>query len=170
MTVAREEVWEALLAKWPRFAIGGVVGFKTITRRWVSWMDDRLQERPDLPLLCQYEMTESVQYKGSRGLPPTRVWAASILIYGVIPPNYLGPPGVPDDTTPGASVLNPLLDAVEAAIAPPEVPGQGDADGCQTLGGLVYDCRFEGEWVKVLGDAVSDGICGAILPIRILVP
>lgn len=169
--MTREQVMEALLAKWPRQRTG-VVGFRTITRRWVSWMDDPGQVRPLLPLLVQYEMTENTDYKGSRGIPPTRVWDVRLLIYGVIPDNPTsGPKGVPDSTTPGASVLNPLIDAVETALAPPASPEYSqDADGCQTLGGIVYDCRVEGTTTKALGDHEPSGICGAIIPIRILVP
>lgn len=168
MTVARELVWEALLAKWPKPS-PGVTGFKTITRRWQAWQDDPTQLRPALPLLVQYEMGEDT--KDTTGLPPVRTWDARILIYCVIPEAVAGPRNVPDFTTPGASVLNPLIDAVEAAILPPASPEHsGDMDGCQTLGGLVFDCSINGRTIKIIGDVVPDGICGAIIPIRIIVP
>lgn len=154
----REAVMAALHAQ---LKTAGTV-FATYTRRWLSWQDDPQATPPPLPLLVQYEMNEDTQYKNSRGLPPTRVWEVRALVYGRIPQSET--PGVPDKTTAGASVLNPLIDAIETALLPDIL-----ADGRQTLGGLVQDCRIEGVTTKVLGDADPSGICGAIIPIRILV-
>lgn len=85
-----------------------------------------------------------------------------ILIYGKIPDGET--PGVPNPgSNPGSSVLNPMLDAIEAALAPT------GPSGYQTLGGLIIDCRIEGEIIKVLGDEDPSGVCGAVIPIMILV-
>jgi hypothetical protein len=153
----RETVMAALFT-----TISASTVFATTTRRWQSWQDDPNATPPPLPLLVLYEMNENTDYKNSRGLPPTRVWEVRALVYGRIPQSQT--PGVPDKTTAGATVLNPLIDAVETALAPADLTG-----GLQTLGGLVQDCRIEGVTTKVLGDVDPSGICGAVIPIRILV-
>lgn len=154
----REEVMDALLVQ---LQTAGDV-FKTYTRRWVPWIDDPQARCPDLPLLVSWESPVAENYERSgRGLPPTRYWDVRVLLYAKIPEGMTL--GVPDSTTPGATVINPLIDAVESALDP------GDKDGLQTLGGLVVDCRIEGTIVKALGDADPSGICGAIVPVRILV-
>lgn len=140
--------------------------FKTKERRWQSWQDDPNQNRMPLPAIILYQMNETTVFSG-RGMPAVQTWLAHILVYGMIPMIL----GVPDKTTPGATVLNPLVDAVRTALAPPTVPlNSNDADGCQTLGGLVYDCRIEGVTTLVLGDQDPSGLCGAIIPVKILVP
>jgi hypothetical protein len=61
-----------------------------------------------------------------------------------------------------ASVLNPLIDAVDAALAPSALTG------LQTLGGLVSHCWIEGKIMKDPGDLDGDGV--AVIPIKILLP
>jgi hypothetical protein len=58
------------------------------------------------------------------------------------------------------STLNPLIDAVDAALA------TGKVNGRQTLGGLVSHCWIEGKVMKDPGDLDGDGI--AVIPIKIL--
>jgi len=157
--VARETVYLALLAQ---LQTAGST-FKTYTRRWKSAWDDPAQQVAAVPMLIQQEQTENVTWT-NRGIGAVRIWDVRLEIYGKIPPNPVGAPGVPDSDTPGSTVLNPLIDAVEAALAP------GDKDGYQTLGGLVIDCRVEGTIIKVLGDEDPSGLCGAIIPLRIVVP
>jgi len=151
----REQIYQALFTLLQATAL-----FSTTTRRWISWQDDPQQETVALPLLVQYEMWERYDYKGERGLPPIRELELRVLVYGKIPVGQTL--GVKDSTTPGAQVLNPLIDAVEAAILP------SGYDGVQTLGNLVIDCRIEGQITKALGDEDPSGICGAIIPIKIL--
>lgn len=155
----REQIYQALFAK---LAAASAFAQGTTSRRWVSWQDDPSQSLITLPLLVLFEMWEHYDYKGERGLPPIRTLEARVLCYGKIP-NDPGSLGVKDATTPGASVLNPLIDSVEASIAADPI-----YDGVQTLGGLVIDCRIEGQITKVLGDEDPSGICGAIIPIKIL--
>lgn len=155
--VAREAVYTALLTQ---LQTAGVT-FKTYTRRWKSVWDDPVQRVADLPMLVQWEGDEEVGYAGNRGIGPIRFWIVKLELYAKIPDGST--PGVPDSTTGGSQVLNPLLDAVETALAP-------DHDGYQTLGGLVTDCRIEGTVIKVLGDEDPSGQCGAIVPLKILLP
>lgn len=158
-TRTREAVMTALFTQ---LKTAGTV-FQTYSRRWLSWIDDPMQKSPSLPLLVQWESPIAEDYNwGNRGIGPTRTWDIRLLAYGKIPVGDT--PGTPDGTTPGAAVLNPLIDAIETALSPPS-----DSDGVLTLGGLVLDCRIEGQIVKATGDADPSGICGAIIPVRILV-
>lgn len=155
MGVSREVVYEALLAQ---LKTAGVV-FKTYTRRWKSTWDDPAQRVAELPMICQWEQNENVQWT-NRGVGSVKTWSPMLEVYAKIPDGST--PGVKDDKTPGSKVLNPLIDAIEAALAP-------DHDGVQTLGGVVIDCRIEGTIVKVLGDEDPSGQCGALIPVTILV-
>jgi hypothetical protein len=62
-------------------------------------------------------------------------------------------------------VLNPLLDAVEAALYPDNI-----VDQTLRLGNLVYRAWIEGETVKIIGDVNPDGQCFAAVPVKLLVP
>lgn len=155
MGVTREEVYEALLAQ---LETAGTI-FKTYSRRWKSTWDDPAARLADLPMLCQWEGLENATW-ANRGQGPVKSWEVKLEIYAKIPDGST--PGVPDKDTPGSKVLNPLLDAIEGALAP-------DHDGLQTLGGVVIDCRVEGAIIKVMGDEDPSGLCGAIVPVRLLV-
>jgi hypothetical protein len=67
----------------------------------------------------------------------------------------------PDELTSPATVLNPLLDAVEAALAPDPV------GHVQTLGGLVSHCWIAGRIQT--DEGVLGGQAVAIVPVEILV-
>jgi hypothetical protein len=67
-----------------------------------------------------------------------------------------------DPTIVPASILNPLIDAVDAALAPSAL------SGLQTLGGLVSHCWIDGKIMKDPGDLDGDGV--AVIPVKILVP
>jgi hypothetical protein len=63
----------------------------------------------------------------------------------------------------GGQVLNPLLDAIEAALAP--VPVQGNV---QTLGGLVSRAYIDGEIEIDEGNIDNQSV--AIIPVSIIAP
>jgi hypothetical protein len=88
-----------------------------------------------------------------RGLPPKCTILAEIWVYTNV--------GQDPNANPEAA-LNDIIDAIEAALAPPP------AGGVQTLGGLVSHCWIEGEIEQFPG--VLDGIAKAIIPVKILVP
>ncbi len=159
--VTREDIFQALYALVPNTDT-----FPTKSRRWQNWQNSlpsQTADIPRLPFLCQYEaFTETVEYRGARALPPIRTWTVRWLVYAKIPDGQTA--GVPDTKTSGSEVLNPLLDAIETALTPDPL-----AEGVQTLGGLVIDCRIEGEIVKIPGDQDPSGLCGAVVPIKILV-
>lgn len=155
--VAREVIYAALLAQ---LETAGDV-FATYTRRWKSIWDDPLAQTAALPMLVQWENAETVSWDN--------IGIGRVLRLGVMLELYTKIPdgetlGVKDATTSGSEALNPLLDAIDTALMP------GDDDGRQTLGGVVWDCRIEGDIVKAMGDEDPSGLCGALVPISILVP
>jgi hypothetical protein len=69
--------------------------------------------------------------------------------------------GSGDEQVVPSQELNALLDAVEAALAPP-----ANGDGKQTLGGKVSHCRLQG--LVRITENVSGAIAMAVLPVEIL--
>jgi hypothetical protein len=107
----------------------------------------------DLPVLIVWEQNEATKVAG-RGLPSMRTWEAWLVVYFKND----------DPQRPGASIINPILDAIELALAP------SPAIGTQTLGGLVSHCWIEGATAVSLGDVDAEGLGGAVVPVKILVP
>lgn len=158
MTINRERIYEALFAQ---IKTAGTA-FKSYSRTWKSAWDDPNARIPDMPMLIQQEQMEIVTWPANRGIGSVYNLEIRMEIYAKIPEGLTM--GVPDpETTPGSKVLNPLLDALTAALAP------SGYDGVQTLGDLVLDCRIEGPIIKVLGDRDPSGLCGAIVPVNIQV-
>ncbi len=132
----REPIYAALFA-----ALASAAPFVTASRRLRHWSDVGPAEQPAL-FVAQRR----------KGLPPKWTLALEVFIYV----------HAPDDVTPPASALNPLLDAVEAVLAP------ADPAAAQTLGGLVEHAWIAG---KIETDeGVLGGQAVAIIPIEVLVP
>jgi hypothetical protein len=123
--------------------------FTTVTRKLRHWDQVPAEEQP---YLCMVEHTEH-DMPVTRGLPLKRGWDLSIWVYAKAPN---------DSVSPGAPVLNNLLDAIEAAIAPPVY------SNVLTLGGSAYRVWPEGAVKKDPGDI--DGQALAIYPIMIRPP
>lgn len=158
MTATREVIYAALFTQLQTAGSS----FSTYSRRWLSVFDDSGQALKVCPMLCQHENYESITWL-NRGIGRIMVLSIKVEIMAVIPADITGRAGH-DRITPGSSILNPLLDAVTAALAPTGY------DGKQTLGDVVDDCRIEGEIVKALGDEDPSGLCAAVIPISIFVP
>jgi len=137
----REAIFAALWALAPTAQV------TTSGRKLRHWDD---LKSSDFPALFQAQGDDEIAAHGN--LPPAHSMLAKWWVYAYTDPSQ--------NKTP-AEVINPLLDAVEAALAPE--PGQS----AQTLGGLVDQCYIEG---KVETD---EGLLGdysvAIVPIRIKV-
>jgi hypothetical protein len=141
----RETIYSALYAK-----LQGAASFNTTSRRLRHWGGVTAAEQP---ALFQSQKDETAHR--TRGQPPKWMLTLDIYVYAQ----------APDDATSPATVLNPLLDALEAALAP---AGADLATGVQTLGGLVSHCWISG---KITTDeGVLGGQAVAIIPIEILVP
>ena len=133
-------------------------GFRTYSRR----MLDYSVIAPNLlPILILWELHGEVDRTG-RGL--RREWWDAMLV-GVFQNQSRPQNDDPTTAVPGATILNPLLDATMAVLEADD-PLSNEL----TLGGLVQWVRIEGMTVVEVGDTDSDGRGGFVLPLRILVP
>lgn len=149
----REPIYAAIFQYLAGLTAGGAPLFATATRQLTTWEDVPPESQP--ALLMQQEQ-EASQYV--RGLPTTWTGRVRVYIY-VCTQSALDPSVVP------AQLLNPLLDAVEAALAPDKFPQ--DSDGVDTLGGLVSHMAIEGTIEIFQGDLGSEAV--AVVPISFLV-
>jgi hypothetical protein len=138
----REAIASALFA-----LVQGSASFATASRRVKLWTD---VSSADKPAIFMAEHGETYVRKGE-ALPAVITMDVELLIYIDA--------GKDQSVTP-ITVLNPLIDAVDAALAPSPVTGK------QTLGGLVTHCWIEGKVMKDPGDLDGDGV--AVIPIKIL--
>jgi hypothetical protein len=143
MTATREQIAQALLAQ-----LSGIGGIATIGRRLWHWTDVEPAERPAL-----FQVQKSESWQQQRGLPPRVTLHMELYL-------YVGTAA--DPAAPPVAELNPLIDAIQSALA----PGPGSA--VQTLGGLVEHAWVSGRIETdegVLGD-----LAVAIIPVDILIP
>lgn len=138
--MSREAIHAALFR-----LVSGAANFVTVSRRLRHWGDVAAAEQPAL-----FQIQKSETAKQRRGLPPLWTLSVDLFLYA----------HAPDELIPPSTVLNPLLDAVEAALAPDPI------DLVQTLGGLVSHCWIDG---KIETDeGVLGGQAVAIVPVAIL--
>lgn len=141
----REAIFSALFDR-----LSGVAEFTTKSRRLKHWNDVSPSEQP---AMFQAQGDQSAAPGDpARGLPTK--WTLNVDIYIYV---QCG-----DDEAP-ATVINPILDAVEA-ILKPDYP---DVQRTQTLGGLVEHCWIEGQIDTDEGTLGNQAV--AVIPIRILV-
>lgn len=130
------------------FALGqGVAGLKSASRRLANAQNVPLESAP---ALYQVQLQQKADFQGA---VPTR-WELSCMWVVVVVQS--------DETQPMTPTLNPILDAVTAALAP------SPAMSKQTLGGLV-------EYAAIDGNIdISEGVMGdrtvAFIPIKVIVP
>ena len=147
----REEVFQALAA-----LVQDVPGINYVSRRMAmpaAFLGTPGNVSSQLPALLIWEQNEATRHEGL-GIPPTRTWSAWLVVYFQNP----------DATVAGATIINPILDGIEAALAPNIVTGK------QTLGGLVSHAWIEGPSTVALGDIDTQGFGGAVVEVHILVP
>lgn len=144
MSATRETIIAALLAKLTAAATWGEVG-----RRNRDPNNIATPGAPALLLLKHHEHYDAP----SLNIPAKRTMNMLAVIYIDV--------GVDENGIPDA-ILNPLQDAIDAALAA-DTP-----QGFCTLGGLVASCRISGEVTNAPGDITGKGL--AILPIDILIP
>jgi hypothetical protein len=141
--INREPIYAALFA-----LLGNAACFAVVDRRLRHWSDVSPAEQPAL------FMTQKNELASIKTLGASTVWTLSVdlFVYAHSSDPYLSP----------ATVLNPLLDAVEAALAP------SAATGLQDLGlpAQVQHAYISGKIETdegVLGDQAV-----AIVPVEIL--
>jgi hypothetical protein len=141
--IAREPIYAALFA-----LAAGAAGFVTAARRLRHWSELTPAEQP---ALFMRQKTETAAVK-TLGAPPIWTLGISLHIYAHASDLYLAP----------ASVLNPLIDAVEAALAP--LP----ATGLQDLGlpAMVQHAYIAGR-IEIDEGVLRDQAV-AIIPVEIL--
>lgn len=139
MAINREPIYAALFS-----LLGGSAGYVTKSRRLLHWTDVPPEQQPALFLAQRNELAATERGK------PTR-WTLNVDVYVYARTDGSNPPG---------PIINPLLDAIDAALAP-------NVDGVQTLGGLVHWCRIDGAIETDEGTLGDQAV--AIIPISILV-
>lgn len=145
MNVPREQLYSALFTTL-QSALGAK--FATISRRW------RMPEQvspESRPALFQVQTGERAK-TNANGEPIIWIATVDLVIYTQ---------GSGDEQTVPSQELNDLLDAVEAALAPPP-----NSDGKQTLGGKVSHCRLQGS-ARIV-ENVNGAAAMAVLPVEIL--
>jgi len=145
----RETVMTALFA-----LVEDLPGFTTVNRRMTmpgqgpAALDPIVQ-----PALMMWEQHEHDE-RSERGTP-VRLW----YVWFVIAFRN------DDRDTAGATILNPLIDAVRTALAP-----DNPVHNTLTLGGLVHAVYVDGPTIKHTGDTDAQGQGGAVIPVTIMVP
>src|SRR5689334_4528663 len=97
--IAREPIYAALFAR-----VAAAAPFVTVARRLRHWSDVAPAEQPALFMRQKTETAAGPE----RGTPTVWAMAVELYIYVHADDPYVAP----------ATVLNPLVDAVEAALAP----------------------------------------------------
>ena len=141
--IAREPIYAALFE-----LVAGAAGFVTAERRLRHWSDVAPAEQPAL------FMTQKSEAAAVKALGAPLVWTLNVELYLYAHSS--------DPQLSPATVLNPLIDAVEAALAP------APTTGLQNLGlaAMVQHAMIAGKIETeegVLGDQAI-----AIIPIEIL--
>jgi hypothetical protein len=141
--IAREPIYAALFD-----LASGAAGFITAERRLRHWSDVAPAEQPAL-FLTQKSETAAVK---ALGAPAVWTLAVELYLYAHSSDPHLSP----------ATVLNPLVDAVEAALAPAAVTG------VQNLGlpSIVQHAYIAGTIETAEGVLGDQAI--AIIPVEIL--
>jgi hypothetical protein len=121
----REEIYQALFALISAATVGGQPAFKSTGRRLQGWSQVAAEEMPAF-----YQLQAGERLKHVRGLPYVNRLHAELYLFVNQPDN--------SPTSLVSSLLNPLKDAVIAAIQP------APTDDGQTLGGLVHDVHISG--------------------------
>lgn len=154
MNFTREQIIGAL-----ETLLTGASSFKYVSRILKSWDAVPQDQRPALFIV---EGKETWKFEDV-GQPP-RVWFDVTLFIYTWAKGYEG--GGPNDVSP-MSILNPILDNLTAALAPPPLIMRQNLG---QIGGIdvVYNCYIDGELIKGGGDIDGDGI--AIVPLKLLIP
>jgi hypothetical protein len=153
-SLGREAIWSAFFALLsPSLTSGSGGPFKTVTRRAKPYTQTSPGEQPSLMVLQRRETADAKD----RGKPTIWKLHGSLYVYAQNPVDGVAP------GSGGGQVLNPLIDAIEAALAP--VPAQGQV---QSLGGLVSRAFIDGEVEMDEGNIDNQAV--AIIPVTIIGP
>lgn len=146
MNVPRETICDAVLALLATAQLDGQPAFVTTSRKFVQWDQVSESQQP-----AQY-LVEGSEHASEQNSYGETKWRMRLVLWVYCLHS-------PETDVPG-TLLNNLLDSVEAAIMPP--PGQ-----TQTLGGLVANCYIDGEVLKSVGNLPDDVQSIAVVPFTI---
>jgi hypothetical protein len=138
MSIQREPIYSALFA-----LLGASAPYVVKSRRLLHWNDVSSTQQPALFVAQKGEVATT-----QRGLPT--VWELNVDVYIYCRTDGALAPG---------PIINPLIDAIEAALAPNPI------ENAQTLGGLVHWARIEGAIETDEGTLGDQSV--AIIPITI---
>jgi len=147
--MTREPVYAALFALLSGLTSGGTPLFRTATRKLTTFESFPNEDQPGM---CMHARTELAERR--LGLPIK--WTLNIDVYV-----YVHTGAQVDPSIVPSQILNPLLDAIEAALAVDNIL----ANSC-TLGGLVTSCTVSGTTYIYPGINSDDAV--AIVPIQIV--
>lgn len=151
LPVTREQIMTALLAQIQSFC---GTNFRVYSRRFMTWEDVVQSYRDGTPLLQPaLFLYDGVGFGGGidnydprgRGNPGVTILRRTVVIYATLPGG--GTPQGPDSTTPGGSVLHPLVELVQQSLGVDD-PSQGT----NMLGGLVSHCWIKGDSLLMTGE------------------
>lgn len=141
--ITREPIYAALFA-----LVAGAANFVTAERRWRHWSELTPAEQPALFMLQKSELATVP----TLGAPTVWTLAVELYVYAHASDTYVAP----------AMVLNPLVDGVEAALAPLPVPGLQDLG----LPAMVQHAYIAGKIETEEGVLRDQAV--AIIPVEIL--
>ena len=141
--ITREPIYAALFA-----LVGGADNFVTTARRWRPWSDLTPAEQPALFMLQKAELATVA----TLGAPTVWTLSVELYVYAHASDPYVAP----------ATVLNPLVDGVEAALAPSPVTGIQDLG----LPAMVQHAYIAGKIETDEGVLRDQAV--AIIPVEIL--
>jgi len=139
----REAIYSGLFNR-----LKAIPGIRTTSRRLKHWSDVDASQQPAI-FLAQGRET-ATPGDPARGVPTKWTLSTDIYVYA----------RTDGDQVPG-TVMNPLLDAIEAVLQPDNAMQR-----TQSLGGLVERCWIEGDIETDEGTLGDQAV--AIVPIRIL--
>ncbi len=146
MSATRESAIAAL-----QTALTPAAAFGKVTRRLLSEEQMCAVGSPGLALVVHHED----YHRPALNQPPRRTLTVLAVVY--VMAAAADPNAVPD------SLLNPILDGFDAALAP-----DNPITGLCTLGGLVYGAAIRGQVERAPGDKTGRGV--AIVPIDLVLP
>ncbi len=145
----REPVYAAAFAFFNSLTLGNAPAFATATRKADTWEGVAPEECPALLFTQGKELAVR-----RTGFPTVWKLYPRLML-------YVHTAQITDPTVIASQLLNPLLDAIEAALEP--LPSK---QGRSTLGGLVSHCAIEGA-IEIMEGNLGD-VAVAVIPLEIL--
>ena len=149
--MVRESIYAALFTFWSNLTIGGSPAFKKATRKLTIWENVAAEDQPALLQLQRREVVTR-----PKGLPPR--WTLSVDLY-----LYVHTGAINDSDIVPSQLLNPLMDAIEAAMVVDDI-----GNNAVTLGGIVSHCYIDGAVEIFEGNLGDQAAC--IIPLTVVVP